>query len=90
MKERNYSFGGALSYVGILVKQSAEAFLSTERELAACVDPILKNDDTKRYVHGLRDCIAGTVNWLYETERYLGTKGNEVRSFGWVFVPVLE
>jgi len=89
MKDRNCSFGSALTHVGTIVKQSADAFLTAERELAACVDPAM-NDDTRRYVQGLRDCISGTVNWLYETERYLGTKGNEVRAFGWVFVPVLH
>ncbi|KAG0696610.1 isoprenoid synthase domain-containing protein [Suillus ampliporus] len=91
MKERKCSFGSALAYAGTLVKQSAEAFLASEREFAASVDPAMNvNDDTRRYVRGLRDCIAGTVNWLYETERYLGTKGNEVRAFGWVFVPVSD
>ncbi|KAG2031011.1 terpenoid synthase [Suillus americanus] len=87
MKDRNCSFGSALAYVGTLVKQSADAFLATEHQFAACA---VMNDDTRRYVRGLRDCIAGSVNWLYETERYLGTKGNEVRAFGWVFVPVLD
>ncbi|KAG1729305.1 isoprenoid synthase domain-containing protein [Suillus paluster] len=89
MKERNCSFGSALIHVGTLVKQSADAFLANEHLFDACVD-LAMNDDTRRYVKGLRDCIAGTVNWLYETERYLGTKGSEVRAFGWVFVPVLE
>ncbi|KAG2144389.1 isoprenoid synthase domain-containing protein [Suillus bovinus] len=87
MKDRNCSIGSALAYVGTLVKQSADAFLATERQFAACA---VMNDDTRRYVRGLRDCIVGSVNWLYETERYLGTKGNEVRAFGWVFVPVLD
>ncbi|KAG1840018.1 isoprenoid synthase domain-containing protein [Suillus tomentosus] len=87
MKDRNCSFGSALAYVGTLVKQSADGFLATERQFAACA---VMDDDTRRYVRGLRDCIAGSVNWLYETERYLGTKGNEVRAFGWVFVPVLD
>jgi hypothetical protein len=89
MKERGCSFGGALTYVGTLVKQNVETFLATEREFAACAE-LAMNDDTRRYVRGLRDCIAGSINWLYETEKYLGTKGYEVRSFGWVFVPVLD
>lgn len=87
MKDRNCSFGSALAHVGTLVKQSSDAFLAAERQFAACA---VMNDDTRRYVRGLRDCISGSVNWLYETERYLGTKGNEVRAFGWVFVPVLD
>ncbi|KAF5319304.1 hypothetical protein D9619_008467 [Psilocybe cf. subviscida] len=48
-------------------------------------------DDTevkqiKRYIRALKDCIAGNIHWLYETELFLGKKGSEVRTFGWVFV----
>jgi len=38
------------------------------------------------YITRLKDCIVGTINWLYETELYLGKKGSEVRTFGWVFI----
>jgi hypothetical protein len=87
MKDRKCSFGSALAYVGTLVKQCVDAFLATDCRFAACT---VMDDDTRRYVRGLRDCIAGSVNWLYETERYLGTKGNEFRAFGWVFVLALD
>ena len=40
----------------------------------------------KRYIRALKDCIAGNIHWLYETELFLGKKGSEVRTFGWVFV----
>jgi hypothetical protein len=42
--------------------------------------------EVERYVRGLRSLIAGTVNWVYETEIYFGKKGEEVRTFGWVFL----
>jgi hypothetical protein len=73
--------------VGTLVKQSVDAFLATDCQVAACA---VMDDNTRRDERGLRDCIAGSVNWLYETERYLGTKGNEVRAFGWVFAPASD
>lgn len=38
------------------------------------------------YITRLKDCIVGTLNWLYETELYFGNKGSEIRTFGWVFV----
>jgi len=38
------------------------------------------------YVQALRNCIAGTINWAYETELYFGKKGDEIRAFGWVFL----
>ena len=42
--------------------------------------------EVERYVRGLRSLIVGTVNWVYETEIYFGKKGEEVRTFGWVFL----
>ncbi|KAJ7140085.1 isoprenoid synthase domain-containing protein [Mycena crocata] len=42
--------------------------------------------DSKLYLAGLKDVIVGTLNWGYETELYLGLKGDEVRQFGWVFL----
>ena len=38
------------------------------------------------YIHVLRDYISGNVHWFYETELYFGTKGEEVKAFGWVFL----
>lgn len=53
-------------------------------------DPSPDNDtqvkQIKRYIRALKDCIAGNIHWLYETELFLGKKGSEVRTFGWVFV----
>ncbi|KAI0370764.1 hypothetical protein BV20DRAFT_966283 [Pilatotrama ljubarskyi] len=41
-------------------------------------------DDVRAYVQGLRDCIVGTLRWLYETDRYFGETAEDVRSSGWV------
>ncbi|KAF5376433.1 hypothetical protein D9615_008650 [Tricholomella constricta] len=41
--------------------------------------------DLPSYVQTLKDCIVGTINWAYETELYFGRKGEEIRTFGWVF-----
>ena len=40
----------------------------------------------QNYITRLKDCIVGTVNWLYETELYFGKKGSEIRTFGWVLL----
>ncbi|KAG5637505.1 hypothetical protein H0H81_004331 [Sphagnurus paluster] len=42
--------------------------------------------DVSSYLQVLKDCIVGTINWAYETELYFGKKGEEIRSFGWVFL----
>lgn len=48
------------------------------------LNPTLK--DLHSCVQALKDCVAGTVNWVYETELYFGKKGEEIRTFGWVFL----
>nr|BBH51507.1 putative sesquiterpene synthase [Clitopilus sp.] len=48
-------------------------------------DPVSKADLTV-YVQMLRDCIVGTLNWIYETDLYFGKKGEEIRTFGWIFL----
>ncbi|KAH6905129.1 hypothetical protein BKA70DRAFT_1565151 [Coprinopsis sp. MPI-PUGE-AT-0042] len=41
-----------------------------------------------RYILGLKDYIIGSIHWGYETELFFGTKGDETRSFGWVFLTI--
>lgn len=84
------SLEGALVMAGNIVNQRVNAFLDVERALlqGLTMDTQSGNESIRSYVQGLRDWVAGFVNWLYETERYFGDKGSEVRAFGWVFVPV--
>lgn len=87
------SLEDALATAGNIFNQRVEALLDVERallrELPAITDAEKENEGNIRsYVQGLRDWVAGFVNWLYETERYFGEKGSEVRAFGWIFVPV--
>ncbi|KAJ4490591.1 hypothetical protein J3R30DRAFT_110451 [Lentinula aciculospora] len=42
--------------------------------------------DIALYVRSLKDCMIGFLNWTYETDMFFGTKGESVKSFGWVFL----
>ncbi|KAF5318295.1 hypothetical protein D9611_014342 [Ephemerocybe angulata] len=42
--------------------------------------------EVAKYVRAMKDWIVGSIHWGYETEVYFGVKGDEVRSFGWVFL----
>ena len=53
--------------------------------VAATADPLFI-EDLPKFVQILKDCIVGTINWAYETELYFGTKGEEIRTFGWIFL----
>lgn len=43
-------------------------------------------ESAERYITALGDCIVGVIHWVYESELFFGTRGAEIRSFGWVFV----
>lgn len=87
MRERNVPLECAISAAGTLVRQSVEAFVTTEDTLLSVPD-FAADHEVRQHLRGLRDWIAGFVNWLYETQLFLGEKGIEVRTFGWVFIPV--
>jgi hypothetical protein len=44
------------------------------------------NANLTLFVRGLKDCIVGTLNWSYESAVYFGSKGDEVRQFGSIFL----
>ncbi|KAF8124283.1 isoprenoid synthase domain-containing protein [Mycena galopus ATCC 62051] len=60
--------------------------LSRKEPSATPPAQVMLSPDSKLYLRGLKDCIVGTLNWGYETELYFGSKGDEVRQFGWVFL----
>ncbi|EPS95413.1 hypothetical protein FOMPIDRAFT_1025821 [Fomitopsis schrenkii] len=91
MAERRLTLQSAVTAAGALVKKTVGVFLENERLLSdsaqlrafgPCVDA-----DVRRYVRGMRDCIVGLTYWLYETDRFFGDAGDEVRDLGWVFLP---
>ncbi|EAU83581.1 hypothetical protein CC1G_07954 [Coprinopsis cinerea okayama7 len=49
-------------------------------------DLLTTTKNLSRYILSLKDYIVGSIHWGYETELYFGTKGDEIRSFGWVFL----
>ncbi|KAJ3519159.1 hypothetical protein NMY22_g13330 [Coprinellus aureogranulatus] len=48
--------------------------------------PEQRATETARFLRAMKEWIVGTVHWGYESELYFGQKGDEVRSFGWVFL----
>ena len=70
-------------FAGNLVKETVANFLENEATLPRFGD---WDEDVRAYVRGLRDCIVGTLHWLYETDRFFGDTGEDVRSSGWAFV----
>ncbi|KAI0739545.1 terpenoid synthase [Daedaleopsis nitida] len=83
MAERRYTAQGAAHFAGNLVKETISNLLENEAMLPVFGD---WDEDVRAYVRGLRYCIVGSLHWLYETDRFFGEAGEDVRSSGWVFV----
>ena len=86
MAERHFTPQGAVNFAGNLAKETVENFRRNSERLLRDVDFGEWDVEVRAYVRGLRDCVAGALNWLYETERYFGNAGEDVRASGWAFV----
>jgi hypothetical protein len=74
-----------LSSVSRIASSTTRRRSSKSSILMPAWDPKTERD-VRLYIRSLRDCIAGFINWMYETEMFFGVNGSEVRSFGWVFL----
>ena len=68
----------AIDFVGDLCKQSIDRFTHERDNLPAFGPPI--DRDVEIYVTGLASWIVGSLHWSFESERYFGKKGKEVKS----------
>ncbi|GBE86093.1 terpenoid synthase [Sparassis crispa] len=90
MPQKGLAAQGAVNAAAQLVKATAASFLANERTVLRSSSSGATDADIRRFMLGLRDCVAGAVHWLYETERFFGESGEDVRTFGWVFLPPKE
>ena len=84
MVEKGLTAQGAMHYAGNLVKDTIANFIANERLLASC--GLDRDADVRAYVQGLRNCMVGTLHWIYETDRFFGDARDDVRASGWVFL----
>ena len=86
MTAENVSLQAAMHRAGERIKALAADFLAQEAALANCAWGPYVERDVRVYVVGLRDCVVGTANWVYQCDRYFLGKGEDVKAFGWVFL----
>jgi len=67
----------AVDFVGEMCKRSIDRFVEAQKALPSWGEKIDK--DVQVYVQGLADWIVGSLHWSFETERYFGKKGMEVK-----------
>ena len=78
MNEFGYDLQTAVDFVGKLCKQSIDRFISDRAQLPSWGPEIDRQVDI--YVDGLADWIVGSLHWSFESERYFGKTGREVKN----------
>lgn len=77
MQEQGLDLQSAVDFVGGLCKQSIDRFVRDRAQLPSWGPKI--DRDVAVYVEGLADWIVGSLHWSFESERYFGKSGREVK-----------
>ncbi|THH13873.1 hypothetical protein EW146_g6385 [Bondarzewia mesenterica] len=77
MNERGYSIQEAINFVGDLCKDTIDSFNSVRRSLPSWGPEI--DRQVEQYVDGLQNWIIGSLHWSFETKRYFGDRGQDVK-----------
>ncbi|KAJ7598925.1 isoprenoid synthase domain-containing protein [Mycena floridula] len=77
MNSHGLDLQSAVDFVGDLCKQSIDRFNSDRADLPSWGPEI--DRDVAIYVQGLADWIVGSLHWSFESERYFGKAGRDVK-----------
>ncbi|KAJ3796822.1 terpenoid synthase [Lentinula aff. detonsa] len=77
MKHHGYTLQRAVDHVGDLCHQTIVDFDASRMKIPCWGAEV--DDMVQRYVQGLQDWIVGSLHWSFQTTRYFGTKGQEVK-----------
>ncbi|PFH50636.1 hypothetical protein AMATHDRAFT_3814 [Amanita thiersii Skay4041] len=77
MNEHGLDLQSAVDFVGAMCKQSIDRFKQERANLPSWGPEI--DREVSIYVDGLADWIVGSLHWSFESERYFGKKGREIK-----------
>jgi hypothetical protein len=78
MNEQGLDLQSAVDFVGELCKQSIDRFNNDRINLPSWGAKI--DNDVRVYVDGLSNWIVGSLHWSFESERYFGKNGKDVKA----------
>ena len=78
MKHRGLDLQSSVDYVGGMCKHSIDRFIA-ERERLPSWSPEI-DEQVKIYVDGLADWIVASLHWSFDSERYFGKLGPQVKA----------
>jgi hypothetical protein len=77
MREQGLDLQGAVDYVGALCKGTIQRFEDNRAMLPSWGDELDKQ--VAIYVEGLQNWIVGSLHWSFDSERYFGKEGLQVK-----------
>ncbi|KAL0573670.1 Alpha-muurolene synthase [Marasmius crinis-equi] len=97
MNSKNKTLEQAMERVGEMCEEAIKNFEMKRKVIPTkWVDEegnvySVNNDEVQRYVKGLQDWIVGSLHWSFQTTRYFGTGGQDVKKNRKVYLrPVSE
>ncbi|RXW15885.1 hypothetical protein EST38_g9973 [Candolleomyces aberdarensis] len=78
MAQEGLDLQSAVDFVGDMCKQSIDRFIEEQEHLPSWGPKI--DADLAIYIGGLADWIVGSLHWSFDTERYFGKNGRQVKA----------
>lgn len=82
MKQFDLDLQPALDKAGELSTARIEQFNTLYRNLPCWFGPV--DLEVQKLVHGMAMCVSGVMHWSYESQRYFGSRGLEVKHSRWL------
>ena len=77
MHHHGMALQDAVDFVGDLCKKAIDRFIEDRARLPSWGPEI--DAQVQVYVQGLADWIVGNIHWSFESERYFGKKGGQMK-----------
>jgi len=78
MRHHGMTLQEAVDFVGDLCKKSIDRFTGDRARLPSWGPEI--DAQVQTYVQGLADWIVGSLHWSFDSERYFGRKGGQIKN----------
>ena len=77
MHQHNLSVQKAMDMAGDLADQKMNRFYDLYGQVPRYIGPV--DLDVQKFVDGMAQCVSGVFHWSYESQRYFGKRGMDVK-----------
>ncbi|KAK7049996.1 Alpha-muurolene synthase [Paramarasmius palmivorus] len=89
MKYHGKTLQGAVDHIGQMCHDTIDNFAKLKNELPSWGEEV--DEMARLYVQGLQDWIVGTLHWTFDSTRYFGDTGREVKETRYIkLLPLRE